>query len=300
MGETRSPDLTVGIPSVNGWDDLQGCLRALATQSNGAVLEVIVADRVGESVRAPLRKAFPGVRILEASGTTTIPALRAMAFRAATAEVVGVIEDHVLVPPEWAARMLEAHGNGAQVVGGAVENAARGMLVDRAAFFCEYSHCLEPWAGTADWLPGNNVTYRKRLLDQFRDVIDRHQWENQLHDALRCAGVLLESRPDIRVGHCKHYRVAEYVRQRYLYARAYAALRLEGAGVLRRIAWGCAACALPPVLLSRIARRVWRDHTRRPDLAAALPLLALFVTAWAVGEAIGYWCGPGDALSKVC
>lgn len=300
MGDTRRPDLTVVIPSVNGWGDLSGCLRALAAQADGVRLEVIVADRVGEAVRGPLREAFPSVRILEAGTTTTIPALRALAFRAATADVVGVIEDHVLVPPDWATRMLDAHRHGAQVVGGAVENAARETILDRAAFFCEYSHCLEPAAGPSDWLPGNNVTYRKRLLERFQDTIDHHHWENDLHEALRRAGVVLESRPDIRVGHRKHYRVAEYGQQRYLYARAYAAMRVQGARAVRRLAWGCAALALPPVLLFRIARRVWRDPSRRRDLVAALPLLAVFVVAWAAGEVVGYWWGPGDALSKVC
>ncbi len=300
MTDAAAPDLAVVVPSVNGWGDLEGCLDALAAQSDGVTLEVLVADRVGEPVRGALR-ARAGVRLLEAPPGTTIPALRAMAFAAARADVVGVIEDHVIVPPDWAARMLAAHREGAQVVGGAVENAARERLVDVAAFLCEYSHCLvPPPAGPAPWVTGNNVTYRRRLLERFKGVIALGGWENLLHDAMRDAGVPLMSRPDISVGHKKHYTVAEYVTQRYLYSRSYAGSRVAGAPLGKRLFYGAAACALPPLLLARIVSNVRRAGRYQRELIRSLPLLAAFVVAWAAGEAVGSWFGAGDALGKVC
>jgi hypothetical protein len=295
-----TPDLTVVVPSVNGWADLEGCLAALAGQNGAAVVETIVADRVGASVREPLRARYPEVRLLEAPPGTSIPRLRAMAFQAARAPVVGVLEDHVLVPRDWAARMLEAHREGAQAVGGAVRNAACERYVDVAAFLTEYSHCLvPPPAGAARWLTGNNVTYRRELLERFRPVIEREGWENLLHDAMRESGVPLTCRPDIAVGHKKHYSAWEYTSQRFLYSRSYAGARLRGAGPARRLIYGLAAFALPPLLLLRIARNVRRSGAHGRDLALALPLVLLWVAAWAAGEVAGYWFGPGDALGKV-
>ncbi|CAN5819148.1 hypothetical protein BH23GEM7_BH23GEM7_03510 [soil metagenome] len=294
------PDLSVIIPSVNGWGDLEGCLRALRAQTGGVEIEAIVADRVGEAVRAPLRREYPEVRLIEAPAGTTIPALRALALREARAEVVGVIEDHVIVPPDWSLRMLEAHREGHEVVGGRVENAARERLVDWAAFLCEYSHCLSPPVGPAPWVTGNNVTYRRRLLESFRPVVDEQRWENRLHEALQEAGVTLISRPDIEVGHKKHYTAGEYVHQRYLYARSFAGMRVEGSGVPRRFAYGLAAFALPPVLLYRIVSRVRQAGRHGRELVRSLPLLAVFSVAWASGEMVGYWFGPGNSLGKVC
>ena len=115
MRELQQPDLSVVIPSVNGWGELEGCLQSLTTQGNGVAIEVIVADRVGEAVRAPLRERYQHVRLIAAPPGTSIPALRSLAFRAARAEVVGVIEDHVIVPPDWTQRMLAAHREGAEV-----------------------------------------------------------------------------------------------------------------------------------------------------------------------------------------
>lgn len=295
----RGADLSVVIPSVNGWGDLEGCLRALMEQDGEVEVEVLVADRVGETVRARVRQRWPGVRILEASADATIPALRAMAFRAATADVVGVIEDHVIVPRDWAVRMLGAQAEGWPVVGGAVANAADRTLVDRAAFLCEYSRCLVPPEGPADWLTGNNVTYRREVLERFRDVTGGDAWEDRLHDAMRAAGITLLSRPDIVVEHRKHYTIREYLQQRYLYARSYAGGRARGS-LGRRVLYGGGSLVLPPVLLWRVVGRAVRAGVPSWDLVASAPLLTLFVVAWAGGEAVGSLFGPGNALQRVC
>jgi len=35
-------------------------------------------------------------------------------------------------------------------------------------------------------------------------------------------------------------------------------------------------------------------------LVKSLPMIAVFVVAWGLGEARGYLTGAGDSLSKVC
>jgi hypothetical protein len=45
---------------------------------------------------------------------------------------------------------------------------------------------------------------------------------------------------------------------------------------------------------------VWRKGAHRAELLRSLPLLAVFAVAWAAGEVVGYWMGPGDAPGKVC
>ena len=293
--------LSVVVPSVNGMRDLAGCLDALAAQRGECELEVLVVDRCGAPLRDEVRRRFPWVRLLEADHGTTIPALRARAFVQATGDFVAVIEDHVIVPSGWARRLLDAAREAEQVVGGSVENAATERVVDWAAFLCEYSHCILPLpAGRAEWLTGNNVIYPRALLGRYTELLAAGGWENQFHDALRRDGVRLECRPEIRVGHKKHYTIGEYLSQRYLYARSYAGARVAGAPVARRLAYGAAAFALPPLLFYRTVSRVVAKRRHRAELVRSLPLLALFVTSWALGEVVGYWAGPGDSLAKVC
>lgn len=296
MAEASS--LSVVIPSVNGWSDLRDCLAAVTAQDGGPV-QAIVVDRLGEEVRGPLREQFAGVTLIAVPADTTIPAMRRLGIAAATGDVVAIIEDHVIVPRDWARRMLAAQAEGHQAVGGGLVNRADGNLLDWSAFLCEYSHALVPVTGETDWLTGNNTTYRRALLERFRDVLARDQWEGALHEAIRGAGIALVSRPDIVAAHKKHYRPFEYVTQRFLYSKSFAGMRVAGDGAARRAFYGAAALVLPPVLFARVVSRVWRSGRHRPELVKSLPLLAVYVTSWALGETAGAWFGPGDALSKV-
>jgi hypothetical protein len=295
------PELSVVVPSVNGWGDLGGCLAALRADAREFSIEILVVDRVGETVRQPAREGFPDVTLIEVDRNTTIPEMRAIAIRRATAPRIAVIEDHVLVPAGWAHALVEAQRRHGGVVGGAVSNAATERHTDRAAFLCEYSHLLPPLpSGRAEWLTGNNTIYPRALLDANRTVIEAGRWEDHLHRELRRAGVPLTCCPEIVVAHNKHYTVGEYFIQRYYYARSFAGGRVAGRPLRARLAYGCGALLLPPLLFGRIIAGVWNRRTHRRELLPSLPLITLFVLAWSAGEATGYWFGPGDALSRVC
>lgn len=294
-----APELSVLVPSVNGLGDLVGCLAALERQV-GVQCEIVVIDRLGEDVRHVVRTQFPGVVLISTAGDTTIPDMRALGFAGAHGTAVAVIEDHVIVPPTWGRQLLDALAGGNSVVGGCIENAATDTLMDWAAFLCEYSACLPPLpAGEAAWLPGNNVVYRKQLLDKYRSVVDEGKWENHLHDTMRADGVKLVCKPEIVVGHKKHYTFGEYLSQRYLYARSYAGARVKNASVWKRLAYGGAAFILPVLLFYRTVSRIVAKRRHLGYLVASLPLLGIFVTSWGVGEVVGYWFGSGKALSKV-
>ena len=292
--------LSVVVPSVNGWSDLRGALDALTLNAAEVPLEIIVPERCGDAVREHVRTQFPAVRVIPVSVSTTIPEMRALAFAAATADSIAVIEDHVIVPPGWARALLDARRRGEAVVGGSVWNAANARVVDWAAFLCEYSHLLPPLpSGPSEWLTGNNTVYARDLIARYGGEA-AGRWENELHDVFKRHGVTLIMRPEITVGHKKHYTVREYLEQRYLYARAYAADRVGNAGALTRVVAGGKAFVLPPILLYRILKRVWRSGSHRSELVLSLPLLGMFVCAWAAGEAVGAWAGDGGALARVC
>ena len=293
-----SADISVIIPSVNSYDDLKGAVAALVAQE-GASVEVIVADRLGQDVRQKLSSDFPQTVVIPAAYDTTIPALREMGISQATAPAVGVIEDHVIVPRDWARRMLDAL-NDHDVVGGAIENAATETYMDWSAFLCEYSGSLPPLpAGPSGGVPGNNVVYRKSVLDKYHAVLGEHKWENRLHDAMREDGIELIMRPDIVVGHKMHYSFWLYFSQRYLYSRSYAGARVSGAPLSRRLIMGLAAFALPPLMFYRTISRVWSKRVHLDHLVKSVPVLVLFCLAWGAGEVAGYWFGAGKSLSKV-
>ena len=300
MNSSHSLALSVVVPSVNGWSDLEGCLAALERERATTALEVLVPERCGPEVRSALAQRFPWTHVLPASAETTIPQMRSLAFHASIAPTVAVIEDHIVVPAGWARQITEARSGDVHVVGGGVVNAATARTVDWAAFLCEYSHLLAPQkAGPAEWLTGNNTAYERELLMNCRDVLDAGRWEDVLHAEFRKRGVVLWCRPDIIVGHKKHYTVGEYSSQRFLYARAYAAARASEAALGRKLAYRAIALALAPLLFYRTVSRIWRSGAHRAEFARSLPLLALFVMAWWMGDVAGVWMGDGGALAKV-
>ena len=293
-------ELSVVVPAVNTLDDLTGCLAALEAQTDTEV-EILVVDRLGDSVRSEIARRFPQARILPVARDTTIPRMREIAFGQASADAVAVIEDHVIVPPGWARALLDARRATGAVVGGSIDNAARSSVVDWAAFLCEYSHCITPLpSGPATGLPGNNVIYDRALLERYRDTIAAGKWENHLHDAMHRDGVPMVLLPEIGVGHKKHYTVGEYLSQRFLYARSYAGERVKGMPLAKRFAYGAAAFALPPLLMYRTVARVLAKRRYRMQLLLSIPLLVLFIASWTAGEIVGYWFGPADSLSRVC
>jgi hypothetical protein len=290
----------VVVPFVNGPADLRRCLAALQRERAAHPLEVIVVERLGGEAPAGVAREFPWVTVLSAPPATPIPRLRELGFEAARAPAVAVIEDHVIVPPGWVGQLLAARAAGELVIGGAVRNEATEKLVDWAAFLTEYSQLLPPLpAGPVAGLPGNNTLYDRSLLGGYRGVIAEGGWEDRLHAAMRRDGVDLVSHPEIVVGHRMHYTVWLYTTQRYLYSRSFAGARVRGARFARRAVMGLAAIALPPILFWRIVSAVWRKGGHRGRLVASMPLIAWFTLAWAAGEMVGYWLGPGDAFGRV-
>ena len=296
-----TPDLSIVIASVNGLEILLECLTALRrTASSAVALEILVVDRCGTEVRQTLASRMPDVLVLPVEPGTSIPEMRAIGFEHARGSAIAVIDDHILVPPDWATQVQRALASGASVVGGSIHNAATDTAVDWAAFFCEYSHLIAPEAGRdVARLTGNNVTYVRALRESYSAAARKGQWEDAFHDALRRDGIRLMCAPEIAVGHKMHQRMQDYISQRYWYSRA----RTGGASgqlTLSQRALGVArSFVLPPVLFARIVGRVLRSRRHRRELMTSLPLVALFVCVWAAGEAVGYATGPGHSLAKI-
>jgi hypothetical protein len=68
---------------------------------------------------------------------------------------------------------------------------------------------------------------------------------------------------------------------------------------LQRLIYGLGSLALPALLTARVARTVLRKRRHLGRFVLVSPLVALFLTAGAVGEMIGYLIGPGASLEKV-
>jgi hypothetical protein len=101
------------------------------------------------------------------------------------------------------------------------------------------------------------------------------------------------------VRHCGPFPYGYYLRQRYLFSRAFAGVRAQNQGMAKRLAYVVAAPIMPLVLLARIATTVVRKRCRVGKFVAASPAIALALVVLVAGEWVGCVFGPGDALEKV-
>lgn len=292
-----APELSVVVASVNGFPYLGACLEALERQCPQA--EVIVADWTDDETRRHVHERWPDVTLLSFDEPTTIPELRAAGIFAAQTPYVAVIEDHCNVQSGWAEGLLEAHGRGMSVVGGPVRNAATARIRDWAAFLCEYSgHMVPTPAGAVDELPGMNVSYDRRALAEIDDLLREGRWESWLHPRLRERGYQFYCDPNAVIDHAKDFGFREFLSQRYHYSRSHAGMRNDELG-RRRIVYTLGSPLIVPLVYSRIARNVLRRQRHVRELALASPLILLYTTVWAAGEAIGYAFGGGRSLLRV-
>lgn len=305
--QATRPQVSVVIASASGCAYLAACLEALHRQTGSVCAEIIVADCVGAAVTAFVRQRYPAVRLIEFTQRTSIGELRRAAILAAQGDLILITEDHCIPAQDWLAAHLQAHRTHPRaVIGGAVENGAAARRVDRAVYLCEYSAFAAPGAtgpgmtaqegaAPARGLAASNVSYRRADLLAAWAVPAQGYWETFLHPQLEAQGLRFLFDPAIVVRHKKHYTPGGFWRERFHYARWYAGTRRAQMTPVRRLVYLLLSPLLPPLILARLARHLFRIRRHRRDFVRSLPYLLGFTLAWALGECTGYAAGAGDS-----
>ncbi|MBI5653286.1 MAG: glycosyltransferase [Chloroflexi bacterium] len=293
--------IAVVIAWVNSFDLLAPGLRALARQTQRAD-EIIIATRRAESEHAQVREQFPQVTLIAAPPRTPITTLRSIALERAHSDIVCVTEDHCVPDETWLATIARALQRAdCLIVGGPVENASTTRLRDWAAFLTEYAGAIqsaEPQT-SARGLPGNNVAYKRELVNGLRETLERGLWESFYHDQLRARGVQLNYDSQMLVYHQRPFDFFYFIGQRFQFSRAFAAMRLQSLDARGRIKYGIGSALLPPLLFLRGLMTLRRKKRFVARYMICAPLIAIYVTAGAIGEMLGYFFGGGNSLEKI-
>ena len=267
----------------------QRVVEAVAAQDVASDLEVLVLDL--EPDHAPLvapdglrmvHVAMPGARLSRAKGE---------AVRRASAPVVAFLEDHCYPRPGWARALIEAHREPWAAVGYAFENANPDTWVSRSAMMADYLLFVDPEPGPADYVSGNNGSYRRdAMLALGERLDDLMSVDFNAHKALRARGERLFIEPRALAAHENYSRVSDLCRANRAYCRVMAASRAHGWSRSRRLFYALAApVAAPAIKLARLVSTVAaRPHLAAPVLSAA-PVIAAAYVAAAVGESRGYF-----------
>lgn len=294
------PEFSVIIACVNGLPFIAECLDALENRNSGIDVEVIVVDATGESTIDFIAANFPNTKLIALEKRIGIPEMRAIGMEQAKGRYLVVTEDHCIAPRNWFEEFKKVHADGYPVAGGSVQNGCTTRIVDWAAFLCEYSAFMPPIASDeVDYVAGNNVSYSRDAIEQVSQNTKSDFWEYFLQIALKERGHRFYSSPSISVVHKKEFGFLYFLSQRFHYSRSFAAMRSSRSSFSKNMVLLAYTAISPFHLTWKIILNVFRKKKHRKELALSLPILAVFMCSYALGELVGQVFGPGNSLQKV-
>lgn len=288
------PSLSVVVVTFAGSAYLGKCLQALLFQMNVHDLEIIVPCDESVSDLSVLQKKFPKIRFITTGGHRTFAELRALGVANARGTIIALTEDHCTPDPDWCERILQTHIGSYAAAGGAVEKAAPDTALNWALYLSDYARYMNPRPeGYSSELTDCNVSYKRSALNAIADVWQLEFHEPAVHGALQASGQSLWFSPNIIVYQQRSVRFGDAVRDRYVFGRLFGSGRAGAGSILPRFFYGMISILLPPLLVGRVARHVFRRH-RVGIFVRSLPALIVLNSAWAWGEFLGYVTGRPD------
>jgi hypothetical protein len=277
---------------------LAGCLEALSCQSDPPSMEVIVPCSPDVDGIDALRARFPDVVFLPVADVHTAPeggsrehhdVLRARGMAAASGDVIALLEDHARPDPRWAAAIVAAHHAGYAAIGGAIENGIDRAL-NWAVYYCDFGRYQNPVpSGESLYASDANVSYKRAALEELRPLWQQTFREVVVNGQLISSGRKVALRPDIVVyQHRSDLRLADALRERYIWGRSYAMTRSELLTNARRLTYAALSPVLPGVMLYRLAVIAWSRRRHFRKFLSAAPAIAILLASWSLGEGVGY------------
>lgn len=290
--------MSVVIVSPFPQTSLVNCLDSVFGNENPGAVEIIaVVSGAAENTILDLIEKYPGVRFLRFSAETGTAALSAAGIAESSGEIIALTDSCCVVDRNWIGATFKAHQSPSKVVvGGAVEAFEKLKSQDWAAYFFDYGQFMLPLeAGTADVLPGNNISFKRSALTVGREYVEPEFWKTFWCRKLRAAGVELFCEPSIVVRQSRSFRFPSFLFQRFHQGRCFAGMRIEELSLVRRAIYLGGAVFLPFIIFYRKLTAVFAKKRLLKELLISMPFVVLIVIAWSLGEACGYFAGTGKS-----
>jgi hypothetical protein len=298
--------LSVVVTVVDGGPTLERCLASLTRQENAPAMEVIIPYDESVAGMAPIVAKFPTFHFLPIGPIETLrprtgPAgqhelfdrRRSAGLARARGDLVAIVEDRGVPRPDWARRMVALHErlpNAA--IGGGVEN-GRDRVLNWAVYFCDFGRYQLPFEpGPREYITDVNIGYKRRALEQTRELWKDRYHETTVHWALIRAGETLYLSDEFAVDQMRDdLSFSRLVSERVGWGRLFAYTRAREIGLGKRMALAVMAPVLPLLLFSRLTRHQLTKKRTLGRFVMAAPAVLLLLATWSIGEMIGYLTG---------
>src|SRR5215510_9600392 len=180
--------MSVIIAAWNGPEALRLCLGSLMTQLDATRDEIIIVSNFESDIQ-DLVSTCAFVRHVGLAADTDVPGLRSRGIQLARGEIVALLEDHCIADDHWSAEIRKAHELPYSIVGGSVENHSAKSKLTWAVYFYDYGKYMLPGVGRVfTSLSGNNISYKKKVLDEIGGQYQDGFHETFINQALQRRG----------------------------------------------------------------------------------------------------------------
>lgn len=294
----NAPEISVVMATANPSHSLCACLDSLRNQERSAAAEIIICDASTDGSDEAIRTQYPDVRLLHFERPLTASQLLREGLRQACGQIIAVTDTYCRFPPDWLARLYKAHEADYPVIGGAVENGNPDGLLNWACFYADYvSFVLPARRAATPLLAGNHVSYKKWVIEHQLNSMGDGFFKVFFHWDLERLGVRFLFDPELVVHYTRRSAFRDFLRRYYRNGTFFALFRCKRISPANRFLRLLASPVLPLILLYHRARAVAGKKGHRVRFLLSVPLLAIFVTAWAAGEFMGYLSGA-ESLSR--
>jgi hypothetical protein len=278
---------------------LSRCLNSLYAQIDPPEFEIIVPYPSQVASINQLVGRYPKVKFVPIHDLKTYrligashehhDELRARGIAIAKGEIIALIEEVSTVDERWSMNLVQEHLKEYAGVGGAIENGIDRPL-NWGVYFCDFGRYQNPVvAGETSMASDANISYKAAPLMAIKHIWQGFYREPEINWSLRSNGQKIVLSPDIVLTQYRSdLKLRNALKERYIWGRSYAALRIKHSGLIKRIAFFILAPFLTLILTYRMAANVIKKGRNGDKFIQAFPLVVLLLVFWSYGEMIGY------------
>jgi hypothetical protein len=297
-----TPRLSAIAITPDNYETIRAIVRAVGRQDLVSDIELVIVGPPREQLEIVEKDLHPFARVtfVAMAGFCDTPAYRAAGIRAASAEVIVLLEEHCFPAAGWARALLARHEGDWTGVAPLVLNGNPSGSVSWSNFLTEYGGWFNaPSAQPLEHIPGHNSSYKRAPLMEYGDRLEQMiASESAMQLDLGSRGHRFCIDRDARVFHLNPSLLLPSLSLTYWGGRLYASNRSRDWSLARRLFYGTASPLIPLVRFSKIWP-VWRGAGRsRPSTVSLLATLSVILVANGAGEMMGYLAGEGAAVRK--
>jgi len=299
------PQLEVSLILVtDAYPSIRDVVRYLRRQTVRDRLELVIATGCAADLESrDDLSAFAAVEVVEvgAGELAAVHPARVAGVRAAHAPIVVFGETHSFPEPDYCEALVAALRSGPWAAVGPGMLCANpdsalgwsGLLLDYGAWLAGGA------AGPRPHVSGHNGAYRRDVLLSYRErLTDLMRADTVLTAQLNADGYRCYFEPSARTRHLNVSRLGSFAVERFAAGRQFAAARVAGASLARRLSFVAGSPLIPSIRLVRIARQLARiDASHRPG-PRVIPALLVALALSGAGELCGYAFGPSARCAR--